>query len=64
MGRRQRDRGTSGGQQMGVICWASAGTEEGQEKNRLRQFFAQRSFLSASFYFFLCLQVDHSLFQG
>ena len=45
VGRRERDGGTSGVQQMGVICWLSAGTEEGQEKNRLCQFFAQLSFL-------------------
>lgn len=36
----------------GIICLPSTGTEEAQEKNKLCQFFAQLSFLSASFYFF------------
>ena len=63
-GRRARGGGTSGGQQMGATCLPSAGTAEGQEKNRLCQFHAQPSLLSALVYFLLCLQVDHSLLQG
>lgn len=36
-GRREREKGKSGGQQTGVICWSSYGTEKEKGTNRLYQ---------------------------